>query len=66
MNTRNINTATVIANILELVSSVIINISGNDISNNISGNKLTKDVVETLIIQRIKMNIAKQSNKGAV
>ena len=52
-----LDNAIVISSILELVSGVITNIAGNDISNSIDNNPLTKDILQVLITQRITAKI---------
>lgn len=63
MNEANqINTALVLANAGELVSSVIRQIAGNDISNSLNGSKVTNEIICSLTYRRIYSNlIAKKS-----
>ncbi len=48
-----ITSSLAIANGAELVARVIQNIAGNDISNSINGNVLTRDAITQLAAQRI-------------
>lgn len=50
---RQIQTALVLANASTLVSNVVQQIAGNDISTSINGSKATSSLIETLANQRI-------------
>jgi hypothetical protein len=43
-----------LSNAVELASSVIKDIAGNDISNSLNGTSITKDLIQTLVLQRIQ------------
>jgi hypothetical protein len=45
--------ALTLANAAQLVSNVIIDIAGNDISNSINGSTITKNIIHSLAFQRI-------------
>lgn len=49
--------AIVLANAAALVSAVVQEIAGNDISNSINGNKASGAIIETLVHQRIAKNL---------
>lgn len=50
---RQIKSALVLSNAAVLVSSVVKEIAGNDISTSINGSKATSTIIETLSLQRI-------------
>lgn len=54
------NNAIVLANIAELTLGIINNISGNDVSNTLEGEKITNDSIRAIIFQKIYHDI----NKG--
>ena len=58
MNTN--QSALVLANAASLVSGVVQEIAGNDISSSINGSKITSSVVETLAHQRIVKRLEKK------
>jgi len=43
----------VLANMAELVSSIVLNIAGNDISNSINGAKINKEIISNIVYQKI-------------
>lgn len=47
------NSALVLANASTLVSAVVKEIAGNDVSNSINGSKATTAIIETLALQRM-------------
>ncbi len=49
--------ALVLANAGEIVSSVIRQISGNDISNSINGSKITNEIIQSLTFQAINRKL---------
>lgn len=49
--------AIILASVSEVVSEVICSISGNEISNSISGQSLTTDLVQVLVCQEIVQNL---------
>jgi hypothetical protein len=55
---RVINNATVLSNAVELVTRIIKDISGNDISTSINNNTLTSEAIASLVTQRISNNIS--------
>ncbi len=61
-----LNNAMVISNLLELVSKTVATIAGNDIANSINNNKLTKDVLQTLIMQRVNTTLASKQTEGSI
>jgi hypothetical protein len=52
-------TVTAIGNAVEVVSRVIVNIAGNDISSNYNGEHITLDTVRDLAVARINANLGK-------
>lgn len=46
--------AMVLANVAELTTGIIREISGNDIANSLNGSKLTNGVIQSLVIQKVK------------
>lgn len=57
MNDRKVQSATVLANAAELVSGIIREIAGNDISTSINGDTATNQVIQTLALQRISRKL---------
>jgi hypothetical protein len=55
---RVLNSATVLCNAVELVTRIVKDIAGNDISTSINNNTLTSDTIASLVAQRISTNIA--------
>jgi len=55
-----VNSAIVLANAGELVSKVIQEISGNDISNSLNGSRISNELVQTIAYQRISKNLEDQ------
>jgi hypothetical protein len=53
----NIHNTVVIANVGQIVKSVLTKIAGNDISNVINGSKATTEVIHTLVKQRIRSKL---------
>lgn len=47
------STVTVLANAGTLVSAIVTEIAGNDVSNSLNGTTITSDIVQTLASQRI-------------
>lgn len=43
----------VLANMAELVSGIVLNIAGNDISNSINGAKINKEIISNIVYQKI-------------
>ena len=43
----------VLANAAEIISGVVREIAGNDISNSLNGSRITSEIVQTLAIQRM-------------
>jgi len=52
-----VHNTVVIANIGQVVNSILTNIAGNDISNAINGSKATVEVIHSLVKQRIQAKI---------
>ena len=52
------NMTVVLANAGALVSGIIKNISGNDISDSLNNSKISSSVIDTLTYQRIVKNIS--------
>lgn len=50
---RQAQTAAVLANAGELISGIIREVAGNDISNSINGSRVTSEMIQTLGHQRI-------------
>lgn len=50
---RQYSTALTLANAATIVTGIIREIAGNDISNSLNGSKITNDVITNLAIQRI-------------
>ena len=46
--------AIVIANAVELLNHIVIEVAGNDVSNSLSGVPITRDVVNSIIQQRFR------------
>ncbi len=44
----------VLANALEVISAVVKNIAGNDVSNSLNGSKITTDIIQSIALQRLK------------
>ncbi|MCK9517266.1 MAG: hypothetical protein M0Q87_14685 [Ottowia sp.] len=57
LNERKAQSATVLANGAELVSGIIKEIAGNDISTSINGNTATNQVIQTIALQRISKKL---------
>jgi hypothetical protein len=49
--------ALILANISEVVSGVIKEIAGNDISNSLNGSKITTDIINLLVVQRMAKSL---------
>lgn len=56
-NERQVQTAAVLANAGELMTGVIKQIAGNSISNTIGGSRITTEVIQALIYQRIMKQV---------
>lgn len=52
--------ALALANAAELISGVIADIAGNDVSNSIGGERATKAMIQTIALQRITSNLEGQ------
>jgi hypothetical protein len=53
-----VHNTVVIANVGQIVKSVVANIAGNDISNAINGSKATAEVIHSLVKQRLQAKLA--------
>lgn len=51
--------ALVIGNASEVVTGIIKQIAGNDISNSLNGSKITSDIIHTLVAQRLNQQLSK-------
>lgn len=49
--------AIVASNAAELISKVVLGISGNDISNTINGSKITRDLISTMVFIHFNQKI---------
>lgn len=49
--------AIVLANAVEVITRVIKNIAGNDISNSLNGSTITNEIITSLAMQRINSQI---------
>lgn len=49
--------AFVLANIAELVTGVIKEIAGNDIANSINGSRITNNLIQSLVFQRLDQKL---------
>lgn len=49
----------VLANAAEIISGVVREIAGNDISNSLNGSRITSEIVQTLAIQRMYSGLRK-------
>lgn len=56
-----VHNTVVVANVGQIVKSVLTKIAGNDISNAINGSKATAEVIHSLVKQRLqsKLSVAK-------
>lgn len=54
---RNDITAKTLANAAELITRIVSNTAGNDVSTSLGGDRLTNDVLRSMIFQRISENI---------
>ncbi len=50
----------VLANAAEIISGVVREIAGNDISNSLNGSRITSEIVQTLAIQRMYSGLRMQ------
>lgn len=55
-------TALTLANASELVANIIKNISGNDISNTLNNNTITRELIVNMSCRRISDNLTKRIN----
>lgn len=60
---RQTQSAVVLANAGQLVSGIIGEIAGNDISNSINGSRVTSEIIQTLAHQRILKRLAEKAAK---
>jgi hypothetical protein len=52
-----------LANAGELVSGIIFEVAGNDISTSLNGSRITADIVQTLTHQRILKRLEEKADK---
>lgn len=62
-NQKTAQSALCLANAGEIISGVIMNISGNDISSSLNGNRITTDMIQTLAYRRIVKKVT-EANKA--
>lgn len=55
---RKFQSSLVIANVVNIATGVIKEIAGNDISNSLNGSKVTTEVLESLVYQRLNSRFA--------
>lgn len=59
---RKFQSSLVIANVANIATGVIKEIAGNDISNSLNGSKVTTEVLESLVYQRLNSRFAEAKN----
>lgn len=52
-------TSLVLANAGEIVTGVIKEIAGNDVSNSLNGSRITTDIIQSLVNQRLSQQLSK-------
>lgn len=52
-NQQTLLNAVVLANVAEVIASVVKDIAGNDIASSINGNDATKAVIQNIAVQRV-------------
>lgn len=63
MEIRNLKqtTVTTLGNAAEVISRVMVNIAGNDISTNLNGNHITLNAIRDLSMARMNLNLSEKS-----